>query len=52
MCCKVVITNLEAGTVMDLDARKWPDAQTDDASASYKVTLGSITKSLLTYLMK
>lgn len=36
---KVVITNLEAKTTMDLEARKWPDAQTDDASAFYKVTL-------------
>ncbi|BBG94480.1 glutamine-tRNA ligase, putative / glutaminyl-tRNA synthetase, putative / GlnRS, putative [Prunus dulcis] len=34
---KVVITNLEAKTTMDLEARKWPDAQTDDASAFYKV---------------
>ncbi|KAB2624266.1 glutamine--tRNA ligase-like [Pyrus ussuriensis x Pyrus communis] len=34
---KVVITNLEAGTTMDLEARKWPDAQADDASAFYKV---------------
>ncbi|OWM68001.1 hypothetical protein CDL15_Pgr017569 [Punica granatum] len=32
---KVVITNLEAGSVLDLDAKKWPDAQTDDAV--YKV---------------
>ena len=32
---KVVITNLEAGSVMDLDAKKWPDA--DDASSMYKV---------------
>lgn len=23
---------------MDLDAKKWPDAQEDDASAFYKVT--------------
>lgn len=34
---KVVITNLEADSIMDLDAKKWPDAQTDDASAFYKV---------------
>ncbi|PQQ04519.1 glutamine--tRNA ligase isoform X2 [Prunus yedoensis var. nudiflora] len=34
---KVVITNLEAKTTTDLEARKWPDAQTDDASAFYKV---------------
>ncbi|KAF3431890.1 hypothetical protein FNV43_RR26626 [Rhamnella rubrinervis] len=39
---KVVITNLEAGTVMDLDARKWPDAQTDDASATYKVPFSNV----------
>ncbi|KAK9276921.1 hypothetical protein L1049_006459 [Liquidambar formosana] len=39
---KVVITNLEAGSVMDLDAKKWPDAQTDDASAFYKVPFSNI----------
>nr|GMD18520.1 Glutamine--tRNA ligase [Ipomoea batatas]GMD19914.1 Glutamine--tRNA ligase [Ipomoea batatas] len=35
---KVVITNLEAGLVMELDAKKWPDAQSDDTSSFYKVT--------------
>ncbi|KAE8732104.1 Glutamine-tRNA ligase / glutaminyl-tRNA synthetase, putative isoform 3 [Hibiscus syriacus] len=34
---KVVITNLESGSVLDLDAKKWPDAQADDTSAFYKV---------------
>lgn len=38
-----MITNLEAGTTMDLDARKWPDAQADDDSAFYKVILRSKT---------
>ncbi|KAK6134127.1 hypothetical protein DH2020_032127 [Rehmannia glutinosa] len=33
---KVVITNMEA-SVMDLDAKKWPDAPADDASSFYKV---------------
>ncbi|KAK6921726.1 Glutamyl/glutaminyl-tRNA synthetase, class Ib, anti-codon binding domain, partial [Dillenia turbinata] len=31
---KVVITNMEAGTTMDLDAKKWPDAQNDDVPFS------------------
>lgn len=35
---QVVITNMEAGLVMNLDAKKWPDAQTDDASSCYKVS--------------
>ncbi|KAH7516511.1 hypothetical protein FEM48_Zijuj10G0142900 [Ziziphus jujuba var. spinosa] len=39
---KVVITNLEAGTTLDLDAKKWPDAQADDASASYKVPFSNV----------
>ncbi|KAA8532692.1 hypothetical protein F0562_032725 [Nyssa sinensis] len=39
---KVVITNLEAGSVMDLDAKKWPDAQTDDASSLYKVPFSNV----------
>lgn len=34
---KVVITNLEAGSVIDLDAKRWPEAPPDDASAFYKV---------------
>uniref|UniRef100_A0A2N9FPW4 glutamine--tRNA ligase n=1 Tax=Fagus sylvatica TaxID=28930 RepID=A0A2N9FPW4_FAGSY len=39
---KVVITNLEAGSIIDLDAKRWPDAQTDDASAFYKVPFSNI----------
>ncbi|KAL7001121.1 glutamine--tRNA ligase, partial [Sarracenia purpurea var. burkii] len=39
---KVVITNLEAGALMDLDARKWPDAQLEDASSFYKVPFSNI----------
>ncbi|KAM7484579.1 hypothetical protein LguiA_000588 [Lonicera macranthoides] len=39
---KVVITNLEAGSVMDLDAKKWPDAQTDDSSSFYKVPFTNV----------
>ncbi|KAM7487651.1 hypothetical protein LguiB_025135 [Lonicera macranthoides] len=38
----VVITNLEAGSVMDLDAKKWPDAQTDDSSSFYKVPFTNV----------
>lgn len=34
---KVVITNLEASLVTDLDAKKWPDAPGDDPSSYYKV---------------
>nr|GMD13628.1 glutamine--tRNA ligase [Ipomoea batatas]GMD21141.1 glutamine--tRNA ligase [Ipomoea batatas] len=34
---KVFITNLEPGLVMDLDAKRWPDAQTDDTLSFYKV---------------
>lgn len=33
---QVVITNMEA-SVMDLDAKKWPDAPADDPSSFYKV---------------
>ncbi|KAK2979963.1 hypothetical protein RJ640_017978 [Escallonia rubra] len=39
---KVVITNLEVGSVMDLNAKKWPDAQTDDASSVYKVPFSNV----------
>ncbi|XP_057477930.1 glutamine--tRNA ligase [Actinidia eriantha] len=39
---KVVITNLEAGSLMDLDAKKKPDAQIEDASSFYKVPFSSI----------
>ncbi|XP_052199489.1 glutamine--tRNA ligase-like isoform X1 [Diospyros lotus] len=38
---KVVITNLEAGSVMDLDAKKWPDAQIDQSSV-YKVPFSNV----------
>lgn len=34
---QVIITNLEAGLVMDLDAKKWPEAPADDTSSFYKV---------------
>ncbi|KAJ4960835.1 hypothetical protein NE237_020745 [Protea cynaroides] len=37
---KVVITNLDS--VMALDAKKWPDAQADDASAFYKVPFTNV----------
>ncbi|KAJ9548695.1 hypothetical protein OSB04_021238, partial [Centaurea solstitialis] len=36
---KVVITNLEANSVIDLDAKKWPDAPGDDPSSYYKVDI-------------
>ncbi|RVW14999.1 Glutamine--tRNA ligase [Vitis vinifera] len=39
---KVVITNLEDGSITDLDAKKWPDAQEDDASAFHKVPFSKI----------
>ncbi|XP_019164926.1 PREDICTED: glutamine--tRNA ligase-like isoform X1 [Ipomoea nil] len=39
---KVVITNLEAGLVMELDAKKWPDAQSDDSSSFYKVPFSKV----------
>ncbi|XWS63541.1 hypothetical protein CRYUN_Cryun06bG0107800 [Craigia yunnanensis] len=39
---KVVVTNLESGSVMDLDAKKWPDAQADDTSAFYKVPFSNV----------
>ncbi|KAL6529220.1 Glutamine--tRNA ligase, cytoplasmic [Orobanche gracilis] len=38
---KVVITNMDA-TVMDLDAKKWPDAPADDASSFYKVPFSKV----------
>ena len=41
---QVVITNLEGGSTMDLDAKKWPDAHENDASAFYKVTTGFLNK--------
>ncbi|XP_035833788.1 glutamine--tRNA ligase-like isoform X3 [Helianthus annuus] len=36
---KVVITNLEPSSIIDLDAKKWPDAPVDDASSYYKEVL-------------
>ncbi|GJZ54268.1 putative glutamine--tRNA ligase, partial [Tanacetum coccineum] len=36
---KVVITNLEPSSVIDLDAKKWLGAPNDDASSCYKVLL-------------
>uniref|UniRef100_M1B5V7 glutamine--tRNA ligase n=1 Tax=Solanum tuberosum TaxID=4113 RepID=M1B5V7_SOLTU len=39
---KVVITNIEAGLVMDLDAKKWPEAPADDASSFYKVPFSRV----------
>ncbi|GER44402.1 glutamine--tRNA ligase [Striga asiatica] len=38
---KVVITNMEE-SVMDLDAKKWPDAPADDASSFYKVPFSKV----------
>ncbi|KDP42069.1 hypothetical protein JCGZ_01857 [Jatropha curcas] len=39
---KVVITNLESGSVMDLEAKKWPDAQSEDAASFYKVPFSNV----------
>ncbi|KAM7271466.1 hypothetical protein ACFE04_030680 [Oxalis oulophora] len=39
---KVVITNMEPGSVLELDAKKWPDAPADDASAFYKVPFSNV----------
>lgn len=39
---KVVITNMESGSIMHLDAKRWPDAQADDASAFYKVPFSNV----------
>ncbi|GMI70684.1 ovule abortion 9 [Hibiscus trionum] len=39
---KVVITNLESDSLMDLDAKKWPDAQANDTSSFYKVPFSSV----------
>ncbi|KAG4998586.1 hypothetical protein JHK82_029378 [Glycine max] len=39
---KVVITNLEANSVIEVDAKKWPDAQADDASAFYKIPFSNV----------
>ncbi|KAI3856380.1 hypothetical protein MKX03_034462 [Papaver bracteatum] len=39
---KVVITNLDGKAILYLDAKKWPDALTDDASAFYKVPFTNV----------
>ncbi|CAA3026121.1 glutamine--tRNA ligase-like isoform X1 [Olea europaea subsp. europaea] len=39
---KVVITNLEASSVIYSDAKKWPDAPADDASSFYKVPFSNV----------
>ncbi|XP_020114560.1 glutamine--tRNA ligase isoform X2 [Ananas comosus] len=39
---KVVITNLESGSIIDLDAKMWPDAPSDDASSYYKVPFTNV----------
>ncbi|GJW03389.1 glutamine--tRNA ligase-like protein [Tanacetum coccineum] len=39
---KVVITNHEASLVVDLDAKKWPNAPNDDASSHYKVPFSNV----------
>ncbi|KAL7132478.1 hypothetical protein ABFS83_12G076300 [Erythranthe nasuta] len=38
---KVVITNMDA-SVMDLDAKKWPDAPADDPTSFYKVPFSKV----------
>uniref|UniRef100_A0A0D3BI55 glutamine--tRNA ligase n=1 Tax=Brassica oleracea var. oleracea TaxID=109376 RepID=A0A0D3BI55_BRAOL len=38
----VVITNLESDKVMELDSKRWPDAQNDDPSAFYKVPFSRV----------
>ncbi|XP_028757910.1 glutamine--tRNA ligase-like [Neltuma alba] len=39
---KVVITNLEANSTMEVDAKKWPDAKADDAFAFYKIPFTNV----------
>uniref|UniRef100_A0A7N0UU53 glutamine--tRNA ligase n=1 Tax=Kalanchoe fedtschenkoi TaxID=63787 RepID=A0A7N0UU53_KALFE len=39
---KVVITNLDANALINLEARKWPDAQIEDPSAMYKVPFSKV----------
>ncbi|AAG28798.1 glutaminyl-tRNA synthetase (glnrs), putative [Arabidopsis thaliana] len=39
---KVVITNLESDKLIELDAKRWPDAQNDDPSAFYKVPFSRV----------
>ncbi|KAG2401209.1 Glutamine--tRNA ligase [Vigna angularis] len=39
---KVVITNLEANLAIEVDAKLWPDAKADDASAFYKIPFSNV----------
>ncbi|KAL1198349.1 Glutamine--tRNA ligase, cytoplasmic [Cardamine amara subsp. amara] len=39
---KVVITNLESDKVIELDAKRWPNAQNDDPLAFYKVPFSRV----------
>lgn len=39
---QVVITNFEVGCIMDLDAKKWPDAQIEDSSSFYKACVSKL----------
>ncbi|RAL47255.1 hypothetical protein DM860_013220 [Cuscuta australis] len=39
---KVVITNMDDGLVLDLDAKRWPDAQMDNSSSLYKVPFSKV----------
>ncbi|KAF6160795.1 hypothetical protein GIB67_035996 [Kingdonia uniflora] len=39
---KVVITNLDSTSVIDRDAKKWPDAQSNDPDNFYKVPFTSV----------
>ncbi|WVZ96810.1 hypothetical protein U9M48_042399 [Paspalum notatum var. saurae] len=39
---KVVITNLDYGTVINLDAKMWPNAPDSDVSAHYKIPFSRI----------
>ncbi|EHA8590277.1 glutamine--tRNA ligase [Cocos nucifera] len=39
---KVVITNLDSGVIIDLDAKMWPDAPSDDVSSFYKVPFTNV----------
>ncbi|XP_068643603.1 glutamine--tRNA ligase-like [Aristolochia californica] len=39
---KVLITNMEGGSMLHLDAKVWPDALADDVSTSYKVPFTNV----------
>ncbi|KAJ6794146.1 glutamine--tRNA ligase [Iris pallida] len=39
---KVVITNLDSSSAMDLDAKMWPDAPADDVSSFYKIPFTNV----------